>query len=293
MVLLKNIFTVGQFLSIAPSSTKSKSANLFKKIYAAFFATFMIVGTVKTLIYENFYLKYVHVKTVVCLLTDLNLLVLILAGIINSSFRKSGEWRKLLKILEVTSQVPNAKTSKMPTLWFILIHIVLVLIQISETYVVLKARSWKLAVRLGTGWLRMYTRSIYVVLVWEVLNLLHLKFKLLSTLLSDFSCGVPARDFALVAKKITNIVFVLKDAVDTFNDIFGWPLALIISHTCLQFLKYLDKNLMTQEDNDEVWVLVMVNITLVLLTLVGFVPNRLHLMSFIFEGWSRHVDFYL
>jgi hypothetical protein len=276
MVLLKKIFTVGQFLSIAPSSTKSKIANLFKKIYAAFFVVFMIVGTVKTLIYENFYLKYVHVKTVVCLLTDLNLLVLILAGIINSSFRKSAQWRKLLKNLEVTSQARNAKTSKMPTLWFILIHIVLALIQISETYVVLKAKSWKLAVRLGTGSLRMYTRSIYVVLVWEVLNLLHLKFKLLSTLLSDFSCGVPARDFALVAKKITNIVFVLKDAVDTFNDIFGWPLALVISHTCLQFLKFLDKNLMTQEDNDEVLVLVMVNITLVLLTLVGFIPNRLH-----------------
>jgi hypothetical protein len=70
-----------------------------------------------------------------------------------------------------------------------------------------------------------YCLVIYGLLLWEIVDLLLLKYKQINIFLSTWPFSKTTLD------KAAYMVHLLNDSVDVFNDIFDWPLILIVAYT--------------------------------------------------------------
>jgi gustatory receptor len=209
-------------------------------------------------------MNFVHMKMIVSLLTDCNIFAFNCAVVVNSSLTKREEWCKLVENLK-NEQQNNLKSSKLPLLWLILVHIfVSAFITYQLFFVRISGLRYWIVIALPM--VQMYIRALYNVLLLEILNLMLLKYKCLIQSLSDFKSEKVSSVFV---KKIKSCACVMKDTVDVFNDIFGWPIALVILHTCFVFLKFLDQNVAVNHQNRmDIYAMVLTNLSLVFMTLV-------------------------
>jgi gustatory receptor len=261
--VLEIIFTVGRFLAITPPNINIK-INFYQKLYALLLITLIGLGILRGWVYKNFYMNFVHMKMIVSLLTDCNIFAFNCAVVVNSSLTKREEWCKLVENLK-NEQQNNLKSSKLPLLWLILVHIFVSAFITYQLFFV-RISGLRYLIVIALPMVQMYIRALYNVLLLEILNLMLLKYKFLIQSLSDFKSKKVSSVFV---KKIKSCACVLKDTVDVFNDIFGWPIALVILHTCFVFLKFLDQNVaVNHRHRMDVYAMVLTNLSLVFMTLV-------------------------
>ncbi|KAJ3619932.1 hypothetical protein MTP99_003937 [Tenebrio molitor] len=96
--------------------------------------------------------------------------------------------------------------------------------------------------RYNVDYLQDYMLYSYNTILYVIARMIFIKYKLIHKFLRQVlyrkdDCEM---NYYLKLKQIETHLYLLKDTVDIFNDIFGWPIFFIILYTTLHILNYFD-----------------------------------------------------
>nr|XP_015836411.1 PREDICTED: gustatory and pheromone receptor 39a, isoform D-like [Tribolium castaneum] len=172
------------------------------------------------------YAKYVHIKLVMRILRHILKYCLCSYAIIGASFFNSKPWCKLL------SKLQDVEESRFFYVEFLITNAVFWLVSLFSTYSYFGFSLFKRFEIVVTSLVQSYVMFYYNYLIYAILKIIRAKYKDLNKALKK---GV------ISSKQIETSLFNLKEIVDTFNKIFGWPLLFIIFTSSIIFLDYTDE----------------------------------------------------
>jgi gustatory receptor len=155
------------------------------------------------------------------------------------------------------------------------------------TYIFTKAMGWDYYRLYAVEYVQLYVQFMINFLIYTILTMLKARYQMTSLSLGRHICLVTklerrslAKQYPLsFLKKIKYDVCILKETVDVFNDIFGWPVLFIILYASLQVLLYMDTLFLKSSTRS--LEAILCNISMILLFCVSF--SKLHPNLFILE----------
>nr|XP_008199588.1 PREDICTED: gustatory and pheromone receptor 39a, isoform D [Tribolium castaneum] len=222
--MLKWVLKIGKILAMTPTRAQEKyfphrtHAYIMTVIYGVFFSVSL------------FYRLPHYLRS----LKAMNLLVqIILDGIlitlniytVFATVSKRYQWCKLLKI-------DRERNSSSGCLTFIVANILFHLIHVYSSVVFTLLIGVDYFIQYGFEYLQLYSQFILYFLLYTILNKLVVRYVQLKATLSE---GRPMIPLQVLKNEIVN----LRESVDAFNDIFGWPFLLVIMFTSFQIMVYL------------------------------------------------------
>jgi hypothetical protein len=248
--LLSYFLKLGQFLALTPPSVDSKTYSFGRKLYIILTSALSTVALATTLVSKNFYGSQNLIKGAVCLLEDINLLVVNLYPMIILGFWKRQLWVDVFDNLKATEYLVLTKKTqweeKFEFVCFVLASLVFILSCVFEHYIYYKMGGLDYMVKDEIMYVLAYFKYFFNLLLVGIIHMLLTRYKGIRRLLED--CLKNDVDDNLTSRKlrlnfIKNIergVDVLNKTVTIFNDMFGWVIFLMISHTLLVTLDILD-----------------------------------------------------
>jgi gustatory receptor len=263
--LLRSLLKLGHVLSITPPSFAPLKIPIFVKTYPFLIISFIAYSTVQALINKKFYFKYTSFRVVASLLGDLILFLFSSTTVLSVPFCKTKQWECLLKNIDTFNTNKKLTLNKIPLVCFIAINlfVVVVLIYVIGTWHQ-GVFVWFLYEQYGAALLQLYSLIIYNIFLWEIINVFRAEYKYLNHAVSVLL--VPSNQVNIKPSwvMIECRVFLVKESVDLFNDIFGWPVTLNILFAVLQIISCLDHSydLSLRPDNNQSLKGVAVEITI-------------------------------
>lgn len=259
--LLELLVKIGKYVSISPSSTREKRERLSKKLYTlGLIVLFTLATLLATIEKKKFYMKLIHLKMVLNSLIDLNLYILQIYIFCLSTIYKKTEWFQLIRNLKTISplasfhhRIPANKTTKFNywVLIFLISNLIYVLIATYAFWLWCRTlgfrdNSTQYLVHYVMNYLTNCFYSFFLCnLLWIILdgyrNIhfgLNKQVKHVQKLNKNYN--IPNVNFMLFLNKIEIQIITMKETVELFNDIFGWPMFLKIVYSSLQLLNFLD-----------------------------------------------------
>jgi hypothetical protein len=242
-------FKTGKWLSLTPSSFENTMPTTFQKLYPFATFTFYTVGVMYVL-YERSYIYRTLPTVQLCLRVIMDLVLYSHNGhsLITVMVFRRRQWFLLVKNLTVTC----TKIQKRRHHLFIFVLTQVIFCASG----VLIASAWMAIAGTGISFLRMffvenfqvYSLFFYVTLACAILTLLLERYR--------YHCySLLERNIQL--DEVRRNLFHLKEAVVTFNDIFGWTILLTTFFAGARSLMHLDviiKNTYhNYESNNSIW----------------------------------------
>ncbi|XP_064214558.1 uncharacterized protein LOC107398074 isoform X2 [Tribolium castaneum] len=225
--LLTLLLKIGKFFVITPSRPDQTHQTIYQKIWALIVFLFLTLCTIFWFINRiSRYAKYVHIKLVMRILRHILKYCLCSYAIIGASFFNSKPWCKLL------SKLQDVEESRFFYVEFLITNAVFWLVSLFSTYSYFGFSLFKRFEIVVTSLVQSYVMFYYNYLIYAILKIIRAKYKDLNKALKK---GV------ISSKQIETSLFNLKEIVDTFNKIFGWPLLFIIFTSSIIFLDYTDE----------------------------------------------------
>ncbi|EFA11815.1 gustatory receptor 72 [Tribolium castaneum] len=227
------IFRIGSILAVTPSYNTGEMT-FVRKLYGLLFATIMTISIVVSTINRDFYRSIPTVPAIERTILDINMALLNYYLIFSVMFWKRIQWKDLIKKIHVLVDkncFPFA--------------VIFLLIQIFDLVFLITAFCFKLDL-MGLEYVKKYNFVYvqdYMVFFFNsimsfILSIVLLKYKqLYNSLLHTYRIQT-------IEKVQKNLRF-LKVVNESFNDIFEWPIFLIISYTTLHLLCHFDNIFMT------------------------------------------------
>ncbi|XP_068899730.1 putative gustatory receptor 39b [Tenebrio molitor] len=248
------LFTIGKFLTITPPYNAKVS--LFQKVYTFIFITFTVVISTLSISNRRYYAVEIYAKVTVNFIIDLLLLVFSCYVPLNVVLWKREKWHKLLDNLNLM-----VSTSKNSDRIVRNVRISIAKLGIDLVIVIVEICFWchvfgfTIYVRqFNVHYIEFYLINSYNVFLSLILSLILIQYQHLNAALGEhFGSGrISSHKFPIVLNKIENNLFFLKDLVNLFNNIFGWPIAIIISYTTIFILNNFDYIFKTTVDVEEI-----------------------------------------
>ncbi|RZC37407.1 7tm 7 domain containing protein [Asbolus verrucosus] len=231
---LQRIFKFGNILALTPSYSTPKET-LRRKFYALVIVTSIAVGVVISVNNRNFYKGYIYMKIFVNILLDLNLLIFNCYTTLEVVFFKKHQWQKLMKNLKIVVARINSSDDSTATVFF-MTQVVGVMVIIAYLYIWLELRGMNHLQLYNVQYFQIYLLYTYTVLLCLIVNLFLSSYRRLNYFLEQIIERGLGKNLLLMLKKVEISVCHLRDSIDIFNEIFSWPIALIISYTTLYIL---------------------------------------------------------
>jgi gustatory receptor len=274
--MIKVTFSVGKWLAVTPATLDVTSPTLFRKIYSLFVVTILTVLMIYAIINKHFYRDFMQVKSAVCLLTDINLFIFNVVTVMSVVFWKNQQWKHLtnnLKLIEANAEKKSTRICK-----FVTLHILVFTTIIGSNCFWVKIHGFTFVKQYEILYFQIYLQCFYCLLLSEILTPILASYRHLFHVLSDAKMMSPP--------KIRSDFYTLKDTVNVFNDIFGWPIALLISYTIFKVLIFLDHALIMSYlyKNDEVLVILLLDGLTIAVTFVSRCSIRLNLYIVCLQG---------
>ena len=235
---LKPVFIIGYFLSLTPLYTEPK-ASLLRKCYGFLVLLLISTGMTISTVNRRFYQNFVGIKIVEHIIMDVNLLIFNICAVLIGVFWKAQEWQKFLDNLKNVTDVQISSN----VLTFYVFNI-LGLLTFIFTYCIRYEQNGGLDYvrRYNVVYLQDYMVFFYNTFLYLIGSILFLKYKQISTVMENLDTtgqsSALSRQYSL--KKLEMSLCFLKDCVDIFNELFGWPIFFIISFTSLHILNHFD-----------------------------------------------------
>ncbi|RZC41410.1 7tm 7 domain containing protein, partial [Asbolus verrucosus] len=244
--LLKVMFTVGKFLVITPSRIEMGEDAFPRKAHVFLMIGLVTAGLLASSIYRGpYYMEYIPMKMATQILLDASLYMLNIYSIL-TTIRKKPQWCRLIKNLKKTQNISIGETQNY--WWFALANAIFWVIQFYESFIFTKMMGVGFYAQYGVEYVQLYLQFFIYFLLQVFLKMFKSRYQSITKTLSDeLYLMVQLQRRPLVREghsltylnKIKHNICVLKETVDTFNDIFGWPIVFIITFTSLQVLIYL------------------------------------------------------
>lgn len=219
------VLRISKLLAMAPSKTNNINFPHYAQAY-------LMIGFYLISVSASIFVRFPHYLT----LRPINLLVqIILDGIllilniytISTTLTKKSQWCQLLVNLKV------GKNYNLNVVSFIIANIFFHSIHLYSTFVFSEIIGVEYLEQYGIEYLQLYSQFIVYFLMYTILKILLLRYTQLKKSLAE------ERRPTLSLEVIQDQILILKETVDAFNDIFGWPFLLLISFTSFQIMVYL------------------------------------------------------
>jgi hypothetical protein len=242
LAIIETIFAFGKFAALTPSSTKNQKPHWLQKLYEICLYVVYAVGFVTYVMYVNQseLFKLTSMQLVLAILSDMNLFFYISYILVVMLRLRRGRWFKLVETLSgVRSSPPRISfgvilaTSQIVYCCLIsmglyagirtvgLSHIASSLVQCYQFYAVI-----------------FYSVFTSIVLMLLLLRYEHLNESIVK--ITKVATQHQYKQVAEVLKEARRCVFLLKDSVEIFNDIFGWIILCSIFCVVTNTLVYVD-----------------------------------------------------
>lgn len=257
-------FKVGTILAITPTSPYThKSETLKRKIYAIFIFTLLLTGAIFSTVDRNY--KYFFIKNAFLYNNDAVFVCLNFYVTIAYSFWKRKQWSEFVEKLEISYKLTQIYDSRgYPYTIFVTSHIIFLVLGIYNACVWYGIEGTVMFKKFGMRRIENYILFYYSLLLIVILGMLLTSYKKLNTIMKSY-VNQKLQFYKTTLRKISYTVFFLKETVDAFNNLFGWPLLFIIYQTLLQLLIYL-YFMITNEETFEV---IFVQVSLIVIILVS------------------------
>jgi hypothetical protein len=237
--VLSFVFKLGKMLALTPSSLTIKPESVISKLYNVLILSLLTGGVFVEISEKNFYSELIFVKKVVCIFGDLIIYILNFYSIIVLGLAKKKSWKDLMENLESTEYLVRIQNRKRDRIWYCLgIGLANLYYFASISYMVYvryKSMGWRYLNHVQ-GYLDLYQKLIQ----WVIIKMVLARYKGLKSLLSAYKQKNQNRQFSNDLKRFEYIMSQLKTTVDVFNELFGWPLLLMIASTIIQVLNTID-----------------------------------------------------
>ncbi|EEZ97765.1 gustatory receptor 95 [Tribolium castaneum] len=224
------LYSLCKFLTIIPFRPTTPLASTSHKIYCSFVVLTSTVLTIVTFLNNKWYSQFHHIKMSVLILIQLNLSTFNLITTLSGVLWKREKWHKLLNDLNTMTNRngQSGRSATIATTSIIVSAVILVWIMYfwaNYFGVVYYLKKYNVA------YFHFFLMFAYSTVLSWILSIILVEYSNLNrTVCKELQLG----------QSIEQMFCFLKDTVDTFNDIFGWPMALIISFTTLYLVNNLD-----------------------------------------------------
>jgi hypothetical protein len=286
---IKTIFSFGSLLALTPPKIENSTITMSQKLYIiAMFLFHTTCSAIILMLSRSYYSGSSLMTTVLRILHQAVLFAYSVYALMVSGLMKRRQWFLLVKNLErVECEVKNEKSFYI--IFFVSNAIYIVMI-IYTSYV------WTSAMGLGfiAEFLPVYSQFFITVSTCVILKMIQSRYKYQKVLLNRHFTQAPKQLSHMVLLKVKRSILALKNAVDLFNDIFGWNTLLSIFFIALRTLFYLD-SVIKRENNAETRVpesyWQVVGRFIFMLTFWVSLEDLVTLVSVLYLGWNLRCDF--
>ncbi|XP_068901853.1 uncharacterized protein [Tenebrio molitor] len=186
----------------------------------------------------KFSTKYNYIQILLNLMVDLNLYVHTCYSLVLLLTTKRRQWFKLVNNLSRIDRFATDNTSNLAFVIALVIFLVATILNASWLY----NFGWNFLRIYIVEYFQVYSEFFYMVLACTVLTMMLERYKSQSSLLREqIKCGrkKTSKEVVKVLKQIKFNVFMLKQAVDAFNQIFGCIILLNVWYGCTRGLVFL------------------------------------------------------
>ncbi|RZC41944.1 gustatory receptor [Asbolus verrucosus] len=241
---LKLVLKVGQLLAITPGYKETENQTFLRKLYAFFMIGLITIGVSVSGVYRyRYYVNFIQMKAVIQILLDSALYILNIYAVLMAVCKRT-QWFKLIKNLKKTQNVTNEKSH----LWaFIASNFFYWGMEVHMTYLFTKIMDVEFYKQFAIEYLQMYSQFLIYFLLHVLLKMIISRYRSITNILND-QLGLirklerrqlRPRYPMTCLRKLKYDICLLKETVDIFNNIFGWPILFSIIFTSLQVLIYL------------------------------------------------------
>ncbi|KAJ3620194.1 hypothetical protein MTP99_004174 [Tenebrio molitor] len=248
---LQVICNVGKCFALFPSTSDVKPVTQCQKIFAIMMSSMATIWMVICMSNKNFYTYYIHIKMIVCLLTDITLLSIYVTGVIDVTFRKRDQWSKLMKNLKI---IHNGRKIKYFTSFLMAQGIYFITMGVT-TFSFYEIQGVRYFREFSCSMALIYTKYLQKLFLYVILKMTAETYRSLGQQLRSLMVKSNTQHITVVLRRIKYFAEVLKDTVNIFNGIFGWPITLILTFTILHLLNYLDYTFIAITNLDEMFVM--------------------------------------
>jgi hypothetical protein len=229
-------FKTGGLLALTPPTITSFKPTIPQRCYIVLvFCLYTVAVLWGNIQKTKFSTKYNYIQLLLNLMVDLNLYVHTCYSLVLLLTTKRRQWFKLVNNLSRIDRFATDNTSNLAFVIALVIFLVATILNASWLY----NFGWNFLRLYLVEYFQVYSEFFYMVLACTFLNMMLERYKSQSSLLREqIKCGrkKTSKEVVKVLKQIKFNVFMLKQAVDAFNQIFGWIILLNIFYGCTRGL---------------------------------------------------------
>jgi hypothetical protein len=234
---LQFCFKTGSILALTPPTLASFKPTILQRLYIILvFSLFTAVVLWSKIQEMNFYTRYNYIQFILHLMVDLNLYLHTCYPLVLLLTTKRKQWFKLVNGL---SRIDRFATKNTNNLTFVIALVVFCVASVLTCAAWLHFFGWNIFKMYIVEHFQVYSEFFYMALACTVLNMMLERYKVQSCLLRDQIKCRKRNDVVKLLKQIKLNVFLLKQAVDAFNEIFGWVILFNIFYGCTRSLPFL------------------------------------------------------
>jgi hypothetical protein len=234
---LQFCFKTGSFLSLTPPSLTSLKPTILERLYILLVFSLYTVAVIWNKTQKmKFYATHSSIKLILHLMVDLNLCCHTCYTLVLLLTTKRRQWFKLVNGLSKIERFATTNTN----IWmFVVVLVIFWAVSTLTAAVWIYFFGWNFFKIYVVEFVQVYSQFFHMVLACIVLNMVLERYKVQSC---QIKCGRKkrSRDVVKLLKQVKFNVFVLKQAVDAFNEIFGWVILFNIFFGCSKGLAFID-----------------------------------------------------
>ncbi|EFA05780.1 gustatory receptor [Tribolium castaneum] len=268
--LLRLIVTVGEFFAITPSKNK-----IVTKIYATCFIPVLMTASTVSVIYyrQPLYVNFSPIKLVVTIAMVLIVNLFNCYTVLAPVFCKRQQYGQLMAKLVENHHKPDFRTCGK----FLAPNLIYWVVTIYVAYVWTDILGFNYYKEYFVEVVQLYFQFYYNYFLCVVVAIFWGKYRNVNFLLAEQLVHMQSRPFVdhdrfhAFIKRVEGLICSIKELNMIFNDVFGWPIIMIVLYSSLLLLNYLDdifKNSFGY-DNQQYLGVIISNISVVFLTTVG------------------------
>jgi gustatory receptor len=276
---LKLIFFFGKFLAITPSLTGPNLKSHSTKIYPVVIVSSLTIGVPVVLFYRRLdYQDLIHIKLASTVLMDVSLYIFNFVTIAGVPFWNRNQWGKIVNNLrKIEARLPLGTTNVIPYYFaYFVVNATFWFAAITDFYIWYQIEGCGYFQQYLLEAIQTYMLFYYYIVVYIFTKMLAGYYAKLCLLFEKkiACCHHLGTTFAgknlNFLSNIEQLLRLLRDTVDLFNDLFGWPILLMIVYTSLLVINYLDDTFKNSDDldDDEFFIVIINNVSFVLLFFV-------------------------
>jgi gustatory receptor len=277
--LLKVVFAVGKFLALTPAFIGPNLKIATTKTYPILLLSSLTIAVPISLFWrQSYYQNFIHIKLTISFLMDISLYLFNFVTIAGVPFLKRNKWQELLDNLEKFQKIVSASTINwtLHSIGCIMVNLIFLGTKFSNFYIFYKIVGDEYLQHYLVEIIQTYMLFYYYHVLYSVIKLIRSYYKHVRLLLEEnlsyshqVGTNLTERDLNLL-NKAAYLLGLLRSTVEVFNDLFGWPILLMILYTSMMMINYLDDTFRHSDhfDNDDLYNAVISTIVLVLLFFV-------------------------